>query len=120
MTPTERDALIGKALEYAGGSHTVQDVVDAAKRGEFEIWEGRESIVVTQVVQNPRCKEAVAFLAAGDLEEIARMYPTLEEWARSIGCTRVSCHGRRGWERTFLTREAGWRAGLTIFEKELT
>ena len=119
MTEDERRALIAAALVYAGGTHSVDDVLEACYRGEFQMWEGRASVVVTQVVVNPQKKEAVAFLAAGSLEEIQEMYPVVEAWALDIGCTRLSCHGRPGWERTWLTKDAGWRPELVVYSKEL-
>lgn len=119
MTDTERDALLAEALVYAGGTHAVADVLEAIGHGTFQEWRGARSVIVTQVIENPRVKEACAFLAAGDMGEIQTLYPFLEEWAKSLGCQRLSFHGRPGWERTFLTKAEGWKSGLVVFEKEL-
>ena len=77
MTEDERRVLIAAALVYAGGTHSVDDVLEACYRGEWQMWEGQRSLVVTQLSVHPQGKEAFAFLAAGDLDEIAAMYPVL-------------------------------------------
>ena len=119
MTEDERRVLIAAALVYAGGTHSVDDVLEACYRGEWQMWEGQRSLVVTQLSVHPQCKEAFAFLAAGDLDEIAAMYPVLEAWARESGCTKLAFRGRRGWARTFLTKSEGWHEAAVIFEKEI-
>ena len=119
MTEDERRVLIAAALVYAGGTHSVDDVLEACYRGEWQMWEGQRSLVVTQLSVHPRCKEAFAFLAAGDLDEIAAMYPVLEAWARESGCTKLAFRGRPGWSKTFLTRERGWTVPMWVYEKEL-
>lgn len=111
--------LIARALEYSGGTHTVQDVLDGVEAGEFQIWEGERSILVTKLMQHPRLLEVFAWLAAGDGREIEELYPVVLEWAKAKGCTRASCLGRPGWERSFLTKDAGWHSGLRVFAKEL-
>lgn len=112
--------LIERALAYSGGTHTVQDVLDGIEAGEFQLWEGERSIIVTKLMQHPQLLEAFCFLAAGDLQEIAALYPVILDWAKAKGCTRVSCLGRPGWERSFLTREAGWTSRFTVFAREIT
>ena len=119
MTDAERDRLLADALEYAGGTHTVADVLEAIASGAYQEWRGDRSVVVTQVVENPRVKEAHAFLCAGSLDEVKTMYPVILDWARSIGCTRATFTGRPGWGRTFLTRAEGWTSRLAQYEKEL-
>lgn len=120
VEPTaQRITLLARALTYSGGTHTVQDVLDGVESGEFQLWEGQRSILVTKLMQHPQLLEAFVFLAAGDMREIESLYPTVLDWAKSKGCTRASFLGRPGWERTFLTRDAGWRTRLTVFEKEI-
>jgi hypothetical protein len=115
VVEAERDALLVRALEYAGGTHTVADVLT----GPYQIWEGAQSVVVTQVVEHPRLKEAFAFLAAGNLEEIRALYPNILAWAKAMGCTRASFLGRPGWSRSFLTRDEGWHTESVVYSKEL-
>lgn len=119
MTPQERDALLARALEYAGGTHTVADVNAAIARGEFQLWQGQRSLVVTQVSEHPQCKEAFAFAAAGEMGEIQALYPIVMAWAKAIGCTKVAFRGRKGWGRSFLTKTEGWHEAAVIYERTI-
>jgi hypothetical protein len=48
------------------------------------------------------------------------MLPHVEEWARKDQkCDSAVVHGRKGWERTFITRTQGWKASHVVFTKEL-
>jgi len=106
-------------LAYSGGTHTVADVLYGVKHGEFQLWEGERSVIVTKLMQHPRFLEAYCFLAAGDLDEVASLYHIVLEWAKSKGCKRASFVGRPGWAKTFLTRAEGWSSQSVVFQKEL-
>lgn len=104
MTIESLRAPIEAALEYAGGSHTYEDITKAVAEGRMQFWAGPRSAVVTEVVQYPQYKALQFFLAGGDLKELEAMAEGIEEWGRQQGCTRVVFTGRKGWERTFLVR----------------
>ncbi len=110
---------IERALVHTGGTHTVEDIASAISSGQKQLWAGTDSAIVTQIVITPQKKELWFFLAAGNMEEVQRMYPLILEWGREQGCVRATFVGRRGWARTFLTREEGWRETLAVFEKEI-
>ena len=114
----QRD-LLASALVYTGGTHTVEDVLAAAASGQMQMWVGEDSIVVTEILTYPRLKELNVFLAAGHLDEIRRLNPIILEWGRMHGCQRATAVGRRGWERTFVTKEAGWTAPMTVYARTL-
>lgn len=111
---------IQAALEHAEGTHTLQDVRDKVESGHLQLWPLPTSVVITEVLETPRAKILHFFLCGGNLEELRPVYNIIEEWGKSIGCTRASYIGRHGWQRTFLTREEGWTAPLTYFSKDLT
>jgi hypothetical protein len=46
------------------------------------------------------------------------MRPLIEQWGKSIGCSRVSLAGRKGWERTFL-KDEGYEPKWFILCKDL-
>jgi hypothetical protein len=54
------------ALEYAGGTHTLDDVIEQVYAGHMQFWPGVRSAIVTQIVEHPRKKVLVFFLAGGD------------------------------------------------------
>ena len=119
MTPSELRVQIDRALIYAGGTHTVDDVMLMCERGQMQMWQGEHSVVVTQILEYPRMKELCVFLAAGSMPEMVRLAPIVEEFGRASGCKRMVFAGRPGWARTFLTLERGWVSKLAVFEKEL-
>jgi len=104
-----------RALEYAGGTHTLADVLAAVERGDMQLWPGRRSVIVTELVQYPRLRAARVFAGAGDLDELRGMETAVAEWARAQGCERVEGFGRVGWGRALRgmgydeTRVFAWR-----------
>jgi hypothetical protein len=110
---------IQSALDYAGDTHTVDDVADMIAAGRAFLWPGPASVIVTELVEHPRQKLLHFFLAAGVRRELAAMTPYILAWGRSQGCTRASLVGRKGWQRTFL-KDTGWAVSdLVIMERAL-
>lgn len=112
---------ITEALAYTGSAptHRLGDIRDGIAEGRFQMWPGAHSIVITEVHQTPRKRVLHFFLAGGSLLELKMLEPVIEEWGRMQGCTAATFTGRRGFERTFLTRERGWAADQVLFSKEL-
>lgn len=106
------------ALEFSGGTHTVEDIAVGLKTGRFQFWPGQNSAVVTEIIVYPQIKDLHYFLAGGDLDELRLMRPLIEQWGKSLGCTRVSLAGRKGWERTFL-KDEGYEPKWFILCKDL-
>jgi hypothetical protein len=106
------------ALEYSGGTHHFADVREMVEQNKLQLWPAVNSVVLTEIIVYPRLKNLHYFLAGGDLDELARMRPMIESWGKSIGCTRVSLAGRRGWANTFLKNE-GYSPQWTVLAKEL-
>lgn len=109
---------IEAALAYGGGSYTFDDVKQEVAENKLQFWPGPNSVIVTTIVEYPREKVLSFFLAGGDLTELEAMVPQILEWGKMQGCTRASMIGRRGWEKTFLTK-TGWNKTLVVFEKSL-
>jgi hypothetical protein len=123
LTPAGPDisayrGYIEAALEFAGHSHTFDDVAALVASGDAQFWPGAHSAVVTQIVSYPQYRALSIWLAGGELPEIELMAPTILEFGRRNGCKVASFVGRRGWERTFLAR-TGWQPRLVVFEKPL-
>jgi hypothetical protein len=109
-----------EALGYTGNTHTLDNVRQGIADGVLQLWPAVTSALVTELILYPTGLKVVNFfLAGGNLDEVRSLYPIALGWARSQGCTRATFTGRRGWERTFLTREEGWSPSLTYFTKEL-
>ena len=110
---------IAGALEYADGSHSMADVLQAIEAGRLQFWPGRHSAVLTEIVVAPQQKHLNFFLVGGEIEELRRMYPLILEWGRKSGCVRATGVGRHGWERLF-TKTDGWKTPLVYYSKDLT
>jgi hypothetical protein len=106
------------ALEYSGGTHGFDNIVEMVGKNQLQVWPASQSIVLTEIIVYPRLKNLHYFLAGGDLDELSRMRPMIESWGKSIGCTRVSLAGRRGWAKTFL-KDEGYSPQWTVLAKEL-
>ena len=106
------------ALEYSGGTHHFEDVLKMVEKNQLQVWPATESIVLTEIIVYPRLKNLHYFLAGGDLDELSRMRPMIESWGKSLGCTRVSLAGRRGWAKTFL-KDEGYSPQWTVLAKQL-
>ena len=106
------------ALEYSGGTHQFEDVLEMVEKNKLQVWPATQSIVLTEIIVYPRLKNLHYFLAGGDLDELSRMRPMIESWGKSIGCTRVSLAGRRGWAKTFL-KDEGYSPQWTVLAKQL-
>lgn len=106
------------ALEYSGGTHQFEDVLEMVEKNQLQVWPAIQSIVLTEIIVYPRLKNLHYFLAGGDLDELSRMRPMIESWGKSLGCTRVSLAGRRGWAKTFL-KDEGYSPQWTVLAKQL-
>ena len=110
---------VERALAYAGGSHTAEDVWEKVKKGDLQIWTAPHSVIVTELQSYPQYRVCHFFLAAGRMEEIEKMYPTVLEWAKQEhGCSRASLAGRPGWARSFLNKD-GWTTSHLVMTKEI-
>lgn len=112
-------AWIGAALQSAGDTHSVEDVMLLVAGGDYQFWPGQHSAVVTTVIEYPRLKELFFWLAGGDLDELQQMHRDIEAWGREQGCTRATLAGRPGWARTFL-RDQGYAPRWVALSKELS
>jgi hypothetical protein len=109
---------IEDALEYSGGTHSFDDIAAGVLAKKFQLWPNHNSAVVTEIVVYPNTKNLHFFLAGGNLDELKMMRPHIEAWGKSIGCTRVTLAGRKGWERTFL-KDEGYEPQWFVLSKEL-
>jgi len=106
------------ALEYSGGTHNFDDVAEMVESHRLQLWPASNSVVLTEIIVYPRLKNLHYFLAGGDLDELSRMRPMIESWGKSIGCTRVTLAGRKGWAKTFL-KDEGYSPQWSVLAKEL-
>ncbi len=106
------------ALEYSGGTHNFDDIAEMVEKSRLQVWPASNSVVLTEIVVYPRLKNLHYFLAGGDLGELSRMRPMIESWGKSLGCSRVTLAGRKGWAKTFL-KDEGYRPQWSVLAKEI-
>lgn len=113
---------IEEALAYAGGSHTVDDVLGLIATGHAQFWPGERSVIITEIIQLPQKRVLNFFLAGGEpnsLDELARLEPIACAWGHAQGCSSATFCGRPGWQRSFVA-DAGWtKSKLVVLEKTL-
>ena len=108
---------IKAALEYTKGTHNIRDIWDGIVTGNFQLWPGEKSAVVTELQIFPGKKVMHIFLAGGDLDELLEMERSVRAFAVTIGCNSMSISGRRGWVKIFKGDE--WQEVCTTIAKEL-
>ena len=91
--------LIDSALAYASDTHRFEDIVKGVEQERFLFWPGKESCLITELVQLPRKRVFHVFLAAGNLEEIKSMDSSLVTYAKALKCHAITLSGRRGWKK---------------------
>jgi hypothetical protein len=81
-------------------THEKAHVWAAIVKGDAQLWTCETAALVTEITVYPtglRCLNA--WLAGGDIEGVVRLNNAADDYARSIGCSARSIHGRRGWLR---------------------
>ena len=76
---------LARALKYTGGTHTLEDLKEAAESGEIQVWPGVRSVMLTKIVDRPQKKELVFFLGAGHMAEVERLYQLGLVWGKGRG-----------------------------------
>ena len=107
---------IEAALEYTGGTHEFEDIVDSISKGHMQLWPAPRGCIVTEIVVYPRKKVLNIFLAGGELDQILDMDHDVKEWAKSHGCTAATMTGRMGWKKPLAP--LNWKQQHVSFLKE--
>jgi hypothetical protein len=99
--------FIASALDYAGGTHTFDDVAMMVLRGQLLYWHLNDACILGEVITYPQRKDLHFFLSAGKLEEITAMQSKMVDAAVSLGCSSMSITGRPGWLKPL--GKLGWK-----------
>lgn len=103
------------ALEYAGHSHTLQDVWQAVTNKQAAFFPLEKSAIVVEIVDYPQRATCRIWLAGGDMEELIEAEKDICIWARERGCDSMEIIGRKGWERQL----KDYNAASTVLIKEI-
>ena len=118
INPIERcRPWIEAALEYSGGTHTFDDIVEGLTEGRMQLWPAPRGCIVTELVVYPRKKYINIFLAGGELDQILDMDGDVKAWAKEQGCDAAMMSGRIGWKKPL--KSLGWELLQAHFVKEI-
>lgn len=97
----EAAAHLEPALEFAGGTHTLEHVRTAIEDGEAQLWPmGEDGALVSEVIETPTGLRACRlWLAGGNMAALLMAEKVVSEWAQEQGCKVMEIIGRQGWQR---------------------
>lgn len=98
---------IEKALWYGGNTHTFDYVCQRVLKGDLDLYELRNSVLLCEFKKYPLYSVYHVYIAAGNLDEILGFEKRrIHEEARLRKCSKITFTGRRGWKRPLEQR--GW------------
>lgn len=98
--------MLAKSLKYSGHKYTTDYILSRLLEKTYALWVYGDITAagITEVIEYPTKKVClVAFAGGRDMPEWAKDMPTIEQWAKSVGCESIEIHGRKGWQRVFKT-----------------
>jgi hypothetical protein len=104
-----------KALDLAGGTHTLADVARQIAEGSAQLWLDDDACIVSEVIDTPQKRMLRFWLAAGKLDPVVALSRKVLAWGKEQGCTMATLTGRRGWDRVLL--DEGWSPALTVMTR---
>ena len=115
--------LEGYLAEFTDGGHvTVPTLLAEIETRDRQCWtvkDGTEirAVALTRIAggEYPICE--ITHLTGSGLREWQDAFNEIEQWARSIGCTRIKALARPGYER--VGRRYGLKKTHVLLEKEL-
>lgn len=110
--------FIQDAIDKTSDRFSIDDVISLieSKKAQLFIFKDEEilSAWVTTVESSPSCKWLRVMWAGGkDMDKWLHFLPSIEQWAKSIGCQKLVSIGRPGWEKKL----PGYRKTAVILEK---
>lgn len=90
-------------------THSKADVWERIVTGKCHFWPGKECVIVTEFYVSPTgLKSHHTWLAGGNLKEIVKMTPAIEDFGKRQGAHRQTGHGRLGWLRVLKGYRQTW------------
>ena len=110
----------------ADDESSLNEIQDKLKAGKMQLWVVLQlplfvpvACYVTEVELSPT--QAIlntAYLGGDDIDEwLPLVESTIQQFAESLGCGKLTLRGRRGWVKKL--REFGWTEELVVMNKEL-
>ena len=98
-------------------THSLEDVrrLCLTRPDRYHFWPGEDAAIVSQLIASPRSTDLHVWLGGGALATLQQAVPSLEAFARALGCDRITLAGRAGWGRAL----DGFAPQFTAFAKGL-
>jgi len=103
-----------KALRLGSDTHTLEDLVEALRKGEMQAHYNDRAIMITEIAQSPRRRFVHVFLSAGELDGVIELMEQVEKWAIAQGCEFARACVRPGYEPVLKAR--GWKRRMIMME----
>lgn len=106
-----------KALEVAGGYHTISDVQERCVDGRCQSFQHEDGVIVTELLEYPNTRVMNVVLAAGDMNDVLTAQQEMIKFAKQHGCDKIIMRGRKGWRRVL--KHHGWGEPTIAMELSL-
>lgn len=108
---------IQKALCYDSSNTTFDDVVLGVLKGELDVYELPNSVIIAHDRSTRKFPTYHLFLCAGELDELLAQEDMMIREAKLRGAKRLTLAGRRGWEKPL--KKMGWEHVSSTFKKDV-
>lgn len=94
-----------KGVTRLNDGASVADLVDEILTKRKQLWLVYENkklllVVITGIVEYPTVKRLLYYIVVGEsFDRCIEQRQTIEDWARTLGCTEIEIFCRRGWEK---------------------
>jgi hypothetical protein len=93
---------IAAAMERFGHTHEKEQLLELIQKNAAQLHPYPHSGLMTYIHNHPSgLRDGILWLAGGNLNELVRAKPLVEQWFKSEGCNRSCINGRRGWSKVF-------------------
>lgn len=109
--------LVLPHLERLSDHFEPEDIRADLKDAQKQLWGLQDGVAVVGVAVTRitgRTCEIVGAAGSADYESMKKLHGDIEDWAKSIGCSRLRLMGRKGWIRLLGYTQTG-----IVAEKEL-
>jgi hypothetical protein len=117
-------SFVEQALEYSDGEYSAEDIYNALKQTDMQLWIAYEigkvrAICITQVISYPQIKRLWVLYSAGvEMPKWVHLIQLILEFGKAQGCTAARIFGRPGWEKAL--KEFGFKKIYTVLQADIS
>lgn len=107
-----------EGLRRSGGLYEPEDIIQACKDGDMQMFTEGDSFIVTCIEPYPRKRVLNVVILVGHLEHLDALYLRVVQFAQDVAADYIRAVGRPGWERIQPARW-GFHPVQTVWLKEI-